>query len=623
MYALTLPIAALMLNLLIVFIYCSKGSVENEETNVYTSILLYSVAYSILAIVSYVVAKLTDNMTIVEYLLKVYMILMILLSVKFLHYCVTISSLAEKTKKIVPRLLMILSVIVAIPLLILPLNIINYDAVLDGNGLSYDVAIVTLVVLLLFIVILSIVQIIKDRKKIIKELPMIFLIFSYIVGLIIRNYFPEVIFETFIYAFAVLFMYFTIENPDIKMLEEMTLAKEQAEKANHAKSDFLSSMSHEIRTPLNAIVGLSEDISRFDNLPDQVKEDSKDIMDASQTLLEIVGNILDINKIESEKLEIINVKYNPKEIFDSLYKLNMTRIGEKPISFKINVAPDIPYELFGDKVRVKQIINNLLSNSIKYTESGEINFNVRCINNGMVCTLLISVQDTGIGIKKEKIDKLFHKFERLDVERNTTAEGTGLGLAITKKLVDMMGGKINVQSTYGKGSIFVAQIPQRISRMNEGAKFETIVINRAHRNEEAKQILAPMLSKNKEVKETYGNKKILIVDDNALNIKVAKRALADFDLILEDCTSGQKCIDLIKGGAKYDLILMDIMMPGMSGEQCLLELKKDPNFKIPVIALTADAVQGAKEKYMKSGFNDYIAKPFSRNQIKEKLDNFI
>ena len=187
----------------------------------------------------------------------------------------------------------------------------------------------------------------------------------------------------------------------------------------------------------------------------------------------------------------------------------------------------------------------------------------------------------------------------------------------------MMGGKINVQSTYGKGSIFVAQIPQRISRMNEGAKFETIVINRAHRNEEAKQILAPMLSKNKEVKETYGNKKILIVDDNALNIKVAKRALADFDLILEDCTSGQKCIDLIKGGAKYDLILMDIMMPGISGEQCLLELKKDPNFKTPVIALTADAVQGAKEKYMKSGFNDYIAKPFSRNQIKDKLDNFI
>jgi signal transduction histidine kinase len=446
-----------------------------------------------------------------------------------------------------------------------------------------------------------------------------------VLGIFIIN--PYLVIISIVLTFLNYVMYFTIQNPDVKMVEEVTIAKEQAERANHAKSDFLSSMSHEIRTPLNAIVGLSEDISTFDNLPDQVREDSKDIIDASQTLLEIVGNILDINKIESEKLEIIDVKYQPLEIFDSLAKLNMTRIGEKPITFNTEYAKDIPYELVGDKIRIKQIINNLLSNSFKYTEKGEVNFTVKCINQGDICTLIITVQDTGMGIKKEQMDKLFHKFERLDVERNTTAEGTGLGLAITKKLIEMMGGKINVQSTYGQGSMFVAQIPQKISRMTEGAGFETIIINSAHRTNEENKVLDPIINKGSSDKKTNNNsfegKKILIVDDNQLNIKVATRALSSFNLEIDDATSGRQCLDMINSGNQYDLILMDIMMPGLSGEQTLEELKKDPNFKTPVLALTADAVQGSQEKYLKAGFNDYLSKPFKKEQIEEKLNKLL
>ena len=405
-----------------------------------------------------------------------------------------------------------------------------------------------------------------------------------IVWVIQRNN-PGMLLSSFCDTFLTLLMYFTIENPDMKMLEQVTIAKNEAEKANRAKSDFLSSMSHEIRTPLNAIIGLSEDIITYkDKMPNEVVEDSEDIISASQTLLEIVGNILDINKIESEKMEIITSSYNPKELFEDVSKINAVRIGDKPIDFKVDIARDIPEFLLGDKIHIKQVINNLLSNAIKYTEKGEIKFSVKCINKKNICNLIISVQDTGRGIKREYIDKLFTKFERLDIERNTTTEGTGLGLAITKSLVEMMGGKINVTSSYGKGSLFVVNLPQTISteENNTNKTFITDVDNNID----------------------YGKKKILIVDDNKLNIKVAKKALSSFNFDIDECYDGKECLNKIKKGNEYDLILMDIMMPNMSGETAISKLKENDKFNIPVIALTADAVAGAEERYIKEVKNE-------------------
>lgn len=597
-------ISGLFCIVLLMILFFSKSRIDSKETKLYGFMLISSFFDIILVLAELIITYyfLDDvNMYLVKGLNKIDFIHYIMWPTLLSLYTIYVTYLDEEKYNKVKKIFLTLDIIAILIEFMLPINIISTKEAMGVTGIGP--AFVFLISS--FYVIVNIIILIKNYKKIKnkKNLPFLFFLIFIIIAMLLRVYNPTLIVIPAIIVYINMIMYFTIENPDVKLIEEINIAKESAIKASNAKTEFLSNMSHEIRTPLNAIVGFSEALQSDERIPVEAREDIKDIVMASDSLLEIVNGILDISKIEADKLEIVNTTYSPKKVFDELVVLTRGRLGfEKKIEFKTSFSSDIPATLYGDYARVKQIVLNLLTNAVKYTNEGYISFTVECVNiNKDLCRLIISVEDSGIGIKKDKIDKLFTKFERLDEEKNITIEGTGLGLAITKKLVELMHGKMVVQSIYGKGSKFTVSLDQKIvaTKEKEEIKEKTVV------------------------KGNYKGKRVLVVDDNKLNLKVAERLLREYNLFVDEVASGFDAIDRINMGVPYNLILMDDMMPKMSGCETLKELKKNKDFHTKTVALTANAISGMREKYLSVGFDDYLAKPIKKEELEVILDKYL
>ena len=604
-YLIMLSFAQLIYTFLLSIVFFSKERINKKENNIYSYLLIETMALLSFGIILYFMMK-SSSYTMKMIMNKLYLFFNLLWTYLFTLY---ILSTLYSEKLFNSKSSTIRNILIGffqfILIMVLPLNF-----TINDNGAMFAYGISTIVTYFLsFIYVIILIYVLLSKIKFAKQSKYIPLYLFFVLGTfctIIQAINPALFLVVPLEALLTAVMYFTIENPDAKMIEQLNKARDEAVKANQAKTDFLSSMSHEIRTPLNAICGFSNSLLENDGVSDDAKGDVKNIIMASDTLLELVNGILDISKIEANKLEIIDSVYSFKKMYEELILLTKARIGEKPIEFKHSYDESIPEFLYGDGIRVKQVIINLLTNSAKYTKDGYIDFRINSIQKNNIIRLIISVEDSGIGIKKESIDKLFTKFERLGVEKQTTTEGTGLGLAITKKLVEMMGGKIVVQSIYGKGSIFTISLDQRMLTNEELTK----VMKEKETEEKTDEII------------DASGKNILVVDDNMLNIKVAERLLKAYKCNITLVSSGSECLDKVSNN-KYDLILLDDMMPRMSGTETLQKLKEIETFNTPVVALTANAITGMKEEYINRGFNDYLSKPIIKEDLNRVMKKYL
>lgn len=602
-----LQIGCFIITGFIMILYFSVKRISTRSHKVYSALLIVSVLYLMFDRVTvYTINHIETVPALWNQIMHRCFLMSLVACIYLVYRYVLLMIFQERPTRRGSFVLLILSVIAAggLPL---------YYRITEKGNYSYGpAAYVTYVTVAIYTVMLvySLIRNYKKMEKKKREIIMLTVIFQVAISTY-QAIFPLSLISCLGITLVNLGFFLTMESPDVHLIEQLKEEKELADRANRAKSTFLASMSHEIRTLIHAVVGMSEMILR-ESREDEIISYAGDIHSAAGSLLSIVNGILDFSKIESGRMEILPVSYQLSSLIHDIYLLIVDRAEKKNLMLQVHVDESLPSTLYGDDIRLKQIVTNLLTNAVKYTESGSVTLDITGTVQNETCELLVQVKDTGIGIREEDIRKLFQAFERIEEKRNRTIEGTGLGINITQQLLILMGSTLHVESVYGEGSCFSFRLKQKVIQREPVGNLEERLQNEKRQEVHRAGFRAPDVH-------------VLVTDDIEMNRRVFRGLLKQTDILVAEAASGQESLTKARE-EKYDLIFMDNMMPDMDGIETMQRLRADvwgKNTKTPIIMLTANAIAAAKEEYERAGFDGYLSKPIDPKKLEAIICQFL
>ena len=595
-------ICSMFYSALLMVLYFTKKKINTRENQVYEAIIITNFVGLVIALFCYLVTLKQEQFPLLTAILnRGYLIYLLTWIMLFVYYTFIVSfkkkinlhfNKNEIYKKVTSIFLKIY-IIIALALMVLPLYYTNNDL---NNVYSYGPGSMLCAFMGGICIIASLIFMIKGRKDISSDkfMPLISYLIIFPVVIFLQYKSPSLLLTTSVETFITFLLYFTIENPDLQTIYDLNSAKNNLEESNNAKKKFLHNISHEIRTPLTNIIGFTDSLKERE-LDADAMNDVENISFSANSLLQVVNGILDVDKLDTKKIQVVEKNYDLTSMLDELGDFAKQVIDKKPVEVRTFFDTGIPKVLLGDYVILRQIILNMLANAIERTKVGYLEFSVTAVTKNDACRIIISIEDTGGAMRANKLNHLFDKEE--DVTNDSLIEGVSTSLAATKKLVDTLGGEIVAQNVYGRGLKITVSLDQEVVDMDETPEVlgrETVDIS---------------------------GKRVLIVDDNKLNIKVAERLLEKYNVKIDSVLSGIECLEKINSGEKYDLILMDDMMPNQSGVETFKILKQNPTFRTPTVMLTANAIDGQKEKYLlQDGFDEYIAKPIAKAELERVIN---
>ena len=593
MHAIILQIVGLLLIITLNIMFFSKKNFKNIETKIYSKLLIFNVLFIVIGINTFIIAEMTNNKDLIAIFQKLYMCILVLLNYYSLQYCFYAFNFKYSNNKKMKNFITLLTILFMLLILILPLNVVFQDDLLDGNGLSYDVALIYTIISFSYFLFTTIYLFIK-RNSLKKIIPFVVLIILYLIGFLLRGVFKELIFEGFFYSYILLIMYHTIENPDMKMLEEVHRAKQISDNANEEKTLFLYNMTNDIRSITKDIDDSADYIlDEIDNKKvdkELIKETARDIKSSTAKFTTMTNEILDISSIDTSSIKVYNNKYNIKLLLKQLVTNYKEKCKDKGLTFRSNIDTTLPQYLFGDSVSLKKVIDILLENSYKYTENGFIELSVNTIIKNDIARLIITVEDSGTGMKVEELNKA------INTKKEEDSTNLNNSLYNAKKLITLMNGTIVPSSTYGSGTSIKIILDQKIYEEK---------------------------SKTSKYNKELDKKRVLLVDDNISSQKLFTKILSGTNIELDIVSLGKECLDKIRNKEKYDLILLDEEMKPLSGIEVITKLKNIKNFNTKVILLTKNNDYEYNEEYLKYGFIDYILKPLDKNKVLEKISKYL